>query len=145
LDNYVQPKIRKEAFMNTPSSRVLWTSTLAALVFVALAACSAHAAAFQNLGPNSGWQYDAPAGVTIGNISDPDANNTVFTLSRTWTGLEPVTITFKVAANNQNEHFFWMNLDLTVGNAAWSGFDITTIRSKEMLFTRYGRIFIQAR
>jgi hypothetical protein len=89
--------------------------------FVLFFASSA-SGAFIDLG-TSGWEYEAPLGVTIPAPStDGTGTVTTFTLQKFFWESESVILTFRTKANvTQVQHFFMMNLDVT-NTVDWGGF-----------------------
>lgn len=97
------------------------TCASAAMV-LSVALISSAEAAFTALG-TSGWEYEAPTGLTIGTVSTVGGDNTTFTLTHAaWPGLNPLSVIFQTKSGvTQYEQFFWMNMDVK-GTVAWSGF-----------------------
>jgi hypothetical protein len=106
-------------------------SGIFANVFLFGVLVSAAPAAFMDLG-TSGWQYDAPAGVTIP-APTTSGSTTTFTLQKNPWGSEVVEIVFRTKpamgtepAVTQIEHFFMMNFDVTT-SVGWGGFQVELI------------------
>jgi hypothetical protein len=81
--------------------------------------------AFMDLG-TSGWEYDAPADVTLA-APTTSGSTTSFTLQKVGWGDETVEILFRTKANvMQIEHFFMLNFDITTSKE-WGGFRVQLI------------------
>ena len=101
------------------------TAFLLVALFSVVVFASSAAAAFMDLG-TSGWEFDAPAGVTIPAPSTT-GSTTSFTLQKNSWGSEAVEIVFRTKDGvTQIEHFFMMSFDVTT-SVDWAGFQVKLV------------------
>jgi ABC-type amino acid transport substrate-binding protein len=100
------------------------------LAVLASALAPAHAA-FQAVGNNTSWEYEAPAGFSIAantvSVAGDATSSLVFTLAGTFNDMNPVTVTFRTTMNI-SEQFFLMNMVLNNQTAEnWKGFEVDVV------------------